>query len=72
MFLKKNNSESQQKHQKFFAPLAYRLGMGILNRKLEDLSFPFVYPKEHERVQEIMKEKNNDDVELLKKLARLL
>ena len=55
-----------------FAPLAYRLGMGILNRKLEDLSFPFVYPKEHERVQEIMKEKNNDDVELLKKVSQTI
>lgn len=55
-----------------FAPLAYRLGMGILNRKLEDLSFPFVYPKEYEKVQEIIKEKNNEDVELLKKVNRTI
>ncbi|MEA2112480.1 MAG: HD domain-containing protein [Patescibacteria group bacterium] len=55
-----------------FAPLAYRLGMGILNRQLEDLSFPFVYPKEHTRVQEIMKEKNNEDIELLKKVSQTI
>ena len=51
-----------------FAPLAYRLGIGVLNRRLEDLSFPYVYPKEYERVKEIIKEKNNDNIELLKKV----
>ncbi len=55
-----------------FAPLAYRLGMGILNRKLEDLSFPFVYPKEHEKVLAIVKEKNNEDIELLKKVNQTI
>ena len=55
-----------------FAPLAYRLGMGILNRKLEDLSFPFIYPKEYEKVIEIIKEKNNEDIELLKKVSRTI
>jgi len=55
-----------------FAPLAYRLGMGILNRKLEDLSFPFVYPKEYEKVLAIVKEKNNEDIELLKKVNRTI
>ncbi len=55
-----------------FAPLAYRLGMGVLNRKLEDLSFPFIYPKEYEKVREIIKEKNNEDIELLKKVNRTI
>lgn len=30
-----------------YAPLAYRLGIGELKGQLEDLAFPFVYPKEH-------------------------
>lgn len=55
-----------------FAPLAYRLGMGILNRKLEDLSFPFVYPKENEKVREIIKERKNENIESLKKVDRAI
>lgn len=31
-----------------YAPLAYRLGMHELSGKLEDLAFPYVYPKEYE------------------------
>lgn len=31
-----------------FAPLANRLGMGDMKGKLEDLAFPYLYPKEYE------------------------
>ncbi|AKM82784.1 TPA: bifunctional (p)ppGpp synthetase/guanosine-3',5'-bis(diphosphate) 3'-pyrophosphohydrolase [Candidatus Berkelbacteria bacterium] len=30
-----------------YAPLAYRLGMGEVKGKLEDLAFPYVYPEEY-------------------------
>jgi len=34
-----------------YAPLAYRLGMGELKGQLEDLAFPYVYPKEYRKVK---------------------
>jgi len=55
-----------------FAPLAYRLGMGILNRRLEDLSFPYVYPKEYEKIKSIIKERSREDVEPLKKVNQTI
>ncbi|PIU03946.1 hypothetical protein COT44_00255 [Candidatus Shapirobacteria bacterium CG08_land_8_20_14_0_20_39_18] len=33
-----------------YAPMAERLGIGELKGKLEDLAFPYVYPKEHDWV----------------------
>ncbi|MFH0846047.1 MAG: HD domain-containing protein [Patescibacteria group bacterium] len=53
-----------------FAPLAYRLGMGLVTRKLEDLSFPFVYPEEYKKVQEILKERTPESIISLKKVDR--
>ena len=53
-----------------FAPLAYRLGMGVLNRNLEDLSFPFVYPSEHKKVVEIINQRTHDDIVSLKKVSQ--
>jgi len=55
-----------------YAPLAYRLGMRALNRELEDLAFPFVYPKEYERVTALLKEKDAETAEHLKKVHRTL
>ncbi len=36
-----------------FAPIAHRLGMGEFKGLLEDLSFPYVYPKEFARARDI-------------------
>jgi len=36
-----------------FAPLAYRLGMGEMKGQFEDLAFPYVYPKEYEKVKRL-------------------
>jgi GTP pyrophosphokinase len=36
-----------------YAPIAHRLGMGEFKALLEDLSFPFAYPKEYERAKKI-------------------
>lgn len=55
-----------------YAPLAYRLGMKDLSGKLEDLSFPFVYPKEHEWLMRTTKDKYEEWDDYLKKIKPVL
>ena len=50
-----------------YAPIAYRLGIRRVNRELEELSFPFAYPTEFERVRKLVSEKKG---ELLKQLEK--
>jgi len=53
-----------------FAPLAHRLGMGLVRRELEDLAFPYVNPEEHKKTQELLKQKSKAllaDLEALNK-----
>lgn len=53
-----------------YAPIAYRLGIRKINRELEDLSFPYVYPKEYEEIKEVLKERRSDKTESLEKFSR--
>ncbi|OGZ37540.1 MAG: hypothetical protein A3E90_01080, partial [Candidatus Portnoybacteria bacterium RIFCSPHIGHO2_12_FULL_40_11] len=39
-----------------YAPIANRLGMGELKGQLEDLTFPYVYPKKYQQLINIIKE----------------
>lgn len=52
--LKFLSAESQIENAKetleIYAPLADRLGMGKVKGDLEDLSFPFIYPKEYKKL----------------------
>lgn len=41
------------------ARLADRFGMGKLKGDIEDLAFPYAYPKEYEKIEEIFKEKKS-------------
>lgn len=43
-----------------YAPLAYQLGMYKLRAELEDLAFPYVYPKEHEWLMVTVRERRED------------
>ena len=52
-----------------YAPIAYRLGIRKINRELEDLSFPYVYPKEYEEMRKALKERHLDRVESLEKFS---
>ncbi len=39
-----------------YSPIAYRLGIRRFSRELEDLCFPYVYPKQYQEIQELVKE----------------
>lgn len=53
-----------------YSPLAYRLGITALSRQLEDLSFPYVYPSEHQKVQDILKDRSKQTLAKLEKIDR--
>ena len=53
-----------------YAPIAYRLGIRKINRELEDLAFPYVYPKEYEEMKKALKERHLDRAESLEKFSR--
>ncbi|MBI2637502.1 MAG: bifunctional (p)ppGpp synthetase/guanosine-3',5'-bis(diphosphate) 3'-pyrophosphohydrolase, partial [Candidatus Sungbacteria bacterium] len=61
--IKTLNSLSPEKQKRIaletlelYAPLAYRLGIGEVKGQLEDLSFPYVYPKEYEWLMQQVKD----------------
>ena len=43
-----------------YAPLAYRLGMQWISGELEDLAFPYIYPKEYRWLIDNVKEKYDE------------
>ncbi len=52
-----------------YAPIANRLGMGLLKHELEDLSFRYLHPREHEELSKAVSEKlavSGDVVERIK------
>lgn len=55
-----------------YAPLAYRLGMADLSGKLEDLTFPYVYPSEHEWLIKEAKETYEDWKQYVEKIRPVL
>lgn len=55
-----------------YAPIADRLGMGLMKRDLEDLAFPHVDPDAYTHTLEVMKQKSKENEEGLKKIQRTL
>ena len=51
-----------------YAPIADRLGMGLMKRQLEDAAFPHACPEEYTKVLKIFKESGGED---LKRLERI-
>lgn len=54
------------------APLANRLGMWKLKGELEDLAFPFAYPKEAEDLHRLLKQKSKADEKYLSQIYKSL
>jgi GTP pyrophosphokinase len=55
-----------------YVPIAERLGMGNLRRDLEDLAFPYVFPKAYEETVHIIAEKKHETEAELEKVAKSL
>mgnify|MGYP001592312588 CR=1 FL=1 len=55
-----------------YAPLAYRLGMTSLAGELEDLAFPFLYPKEYDWLTENIKERYEERQKYLEKVKEAI
>lgn len=55
-----------------YAPIAYRLGIRKLNRELEDLAFPYVYPEEYKELKQLLKQKHKEDDHKLEKFSKSL
>lgn len=49
-----------------YAPIAYRLGMGEFKGQLEDLAFPYVYPKKYQRFISLVGDKYEERKKYLK------
>ncbi len=55
-----------------YAPVANRLGMGQMKGALEDASFPYAYPKEYEQTKKILQVKNQEILNQLEDVQRVL
>jgi len=55
-----------------YVPVAHRLGMGRIRKELEDLAFPYVFPKEYERVSQLLETKAGKSNELLEHERKVL
>lgn len=55
-----------------YSPLAYRLGMGKIKGELEDLAFPYAYPKEYAELKKGLGQKFEEKEKYLKKVMALI
>lgn len=51
-----------------YAPIADRLGMGLMKRELEDAVFPYAYPDEYKKVAKMFKENGGEDQKRLERV----
>jgi GTP pyrophosphokinase len=57
-----------QETLEIYAPLAHRLGMGELKGTLEDLAFPYVYPKEYRELKKMISDKFSERQKYIEKV----
>ncbi len=61
-----------QETLEIYAPLAYRLGMGDIKGKLEDLAFPYVDPVEYRQLRELIESRVTERGAYVKRFQRVL
>jgi len=54
------------------AALASRLGMGKLAQEIQDLAFPYAYPKEYKQIKTLLATREDTDQKYLEKVRRAL
>ncbi len=55
-----------------YAPIANRLGMGEMRGTLEDLAFPYVYPKEYTWIKKVAEDKLKVEKKYIEKIKKAL
>ncbi len=55
-----------------YAPLANRLGVGIIKTKLEDLAFPYIFPDEYKNLMAKVKDKYEERIKYLEKIKPII
>lgn len=53
-----------------YAPIADRLGMGVIKRELEDAVFPFAHPEDYKEIKKTFKEAGGEDIKKLDKIHK--
>lgn len=61
-----------QESLEIYAPIANRLGMGGLKGDLEDLAFPYVYPKEYQELKKETLPKIKTEMECIEKVIKVV
>lgn len=69
---KQNQKRIALETLEIYAPVAGRLGMGRLKGQLEDLSFPYVYPKEYSWLLKKVKEKYADRLHYIERTKPII
>ncbi len=59
-----------QETLEIYAPIADRLGMSVAKQELEDAAFPYAYPKEYEKVRELLRERGGESEKRLEKVEK--
>lgn len=72
-FIRKDKQKRiAQESIQIYAALAWRMGIASMATEIQDLAFPFAYPKEFQMVNEVLKHRKKTDRKYLEKVYRSL
>ena len=55
-----------------YAPIAYRLGIGEIKGQIEDLSFPYIFPEEHQQLLSRVKDQYEERKKYLERIKPII